>query len=194
MFKKILVPLSGSALSEHVLPLVKELLTEGAEGATLLTVCESPPGTSRGRAGLQRHRPLQKIGAAFCEGMNAQPAVTDGECEEMRLLNYLGRAGQPLVATGRPVCAAVQYGDPAEEIIDFAKAGRFDLILMVTHVRGPLRETIQDSIAAKVSRSGVVPVLALTPVSHWTDNVRLCRNGGTAASHHACQSRADGET
>ena len=180
MFKKILVPLSGSALSEHVLPLVKELLTEGAEGATLLTVCESPPGTSRGRAGLQRHLPLQKIGAAFCEGVNPPPAMTNGECEEMRLLNYLGQAGQPLVATERPVCAAIQFGDPAEEIIDFAKAGRFDLILMATHVRGPLRETLQDSVTAEVSRSDVAPVLALISVNHWNGQRPLMqerRNG-----------------
>ncbi len=166
MFKKILVPLSGSALSEQVLPLVKELLTEGAEGATLLMICESPPGTSRGRAGLQRHLPLQKIGAAFCEGMNAPPAMTNGECEEMRRLNYLGQAGQSLVATGHPICAAIQHGEPAEEIIDFAKAGRFDLIVMATHVRGPLRETLQDSVTAEVSHSGVAPVLALSPENH----------------------------
>ena len=163
MFKKILVPLNGSTLSEQTLPLVKELLTEGAERATLLTVCESPPASPRGRAGLQRHLPLQKIGAAFYEGMNAPPAMTNGECEEMRRLHYLGKAGQPLVATGRPVCAAVQYGEPAEEIIDFAKAGRFDLIVMATHVRGTLRETLEDSVTAEVSRSGVAPVLALTP-------------------------------
>ena len=160
MFKKILVPLDGSALSEQPLPLVKELLQGDAEAVTLLTVCEPPPGTSRGRAGLQRRLPLQQIGAAFCEGT---PAMIDGECEELRLLNYLGQAGQPLVATGRPVCAAVQYGKPAKEIIDFAKAGRFDLIVMATHARGTLRETLQDSVAAEVSRSGVAPVLALTP-------------------------------
>jgi hypothetical protein len=89
--------------------------------------------------------------------------MTNGECEELRLLNYLGQAGQPLVATGRPVCAAVQYGEPAKEIIDFAKGGQFDLIVMATHVRGALRETLQDSVTAEVSRSGVAPVLALTP-------------------------------
>ena len=44
MFKKILVPLDGSALSEQPLPLVKELLQGDAEAVTLLTVCEPPPG------------------------------------------------------------------------------------------------------------------------------------------------------
>ena len=172
MFKKILVPLDGSTLSKQTLPLVKELLTGGAEGATLLTVCESPPVTSSGRAGLQRRLPLQQIGAAFCEGT---PAMIDGECEELRLLNYLGQAGQPLVATGRPVCAAVQYGEPAKEIIDFAKAGRFDLIVMATHTRGPLRETLQDSVTAEVSRSGVAPVLALTPEHSKNDECPMTR-------------------
>ena len=75
MFKKILVPLDGSTLSKQTLPLVKELLAEGAEGATLLTVCESPLGTSRCRAGLQRHLPLQKIGAAFCGGTAEEAAA-----------------------------------------------------------------------------------------------------------------------
>lgn len=172
MFKKILVPLDGSALSEQPLPLVKELLQGDAEAVTLLTVCEPPPGTSRGRAGLQRRLPLQQIGAAFCEGT---PAMTDGECEELRHLSYLGQAGQPLVATGRTVCAAVQYGEPAKEIIDFAKAGRFDLIVMATHVRGPLRETLQGSVAAEVSRSGVAPVLALTPEHSRSDKCPATR-------------------
>ena len=177
MFEKILVPLSGSALSEHVLPLVKELLNGDAEGATLLGIDEAPTASPRGRKGLRRHLPLQEIGAAFC---GRTPAMTNGECEETRLLNYLGQAGQPLVATGRPVCAAVQYGEPAKEIIDFAKAGQFDLIVMATHVRGPLRETLQGSVTAEVSRSGVVPVLALTPENRRNGQrwgVQKWRNG-----------------
>ncbi len=163
MVKKVLVPLDGSTPSEQVLPLVKELLNGDAERATLLAVDEAPTASPQGRKGLHRHLPLQEVGSEFCRCMNPSSGLHDGECEEQRLLNYLGKAGQPLVATGRPVCAAVQYGEPAKQIIDFAKAGQFDLIVMATHVRGPLRETLEDSVTAEVSRSGVAPVIALAP-------------------------------
>ena len=47
MFKKMLVPLDGSSLSEQVIPLAKELLEAGVEEATLFAVGETPRATSR---------------------------------------------------------------------------------------------------------------------------------------------------
>jgi len=71
------------------------------------------------------------------------------------LLEHLDEVGRPLLETGRPVHAAVQFGQPAREIINFARKGQFDLIIMATHGR--------SSVIAEVIRSGVAMVLVLPP-------------------------------
>ncbi len=169
MFKKMLVPLDGSSLSEQVIPLAKELLEAGVEEATLFAVGETPRATSR-RKGLRRSVPLAAVGGAFPHGMiSATPpeyAETKDQAiarEEQELLTYLHNAGHHLVETARPVHAAVHFGEPAQEIIDFAKKDGVDLIVMATHGRSGLRETLQGSVTATVIRSGVAPVLVLRP-------------------------------
>ena len=83
--------------------------------------------------------------------------------EEHELLEYVAEVGRALVETGRPVHSAVHFGEPAGEIIEFARRGQFDLIVMATHGRSGLRETLQGSVTAAVIRSGVAPVLVLRP-------------------------------
>jgi nucleotide-binding universal stress UspA family protein len=52
-------------------------------------------------------------------------------------------------------------GEPAKEIIDFARRGQFDLIVMATHGRSGLQRTLHGSVTAAVIRSGVAPVLVI---------------------------------
>ena len=170
MFKKVLVPLDGSDLSEQVLPLVRELLDGGAEEATLFRVGQPPKATRLRRKGLRRPLPLAPLGGVFSGGViTATPAVYAEtkdqaiEREKHELLRYLDRAGRPLVTTGRPVHGAVHIGDPARELIDFAREGGFDLVVMATHGRSGLRRTLQGSVTAEVIRSGVAPVLVVRP-------------------------------
>ena len=170
MFKKILVPLDGSSLSEQVIPLATELLDGGAEEATLFTVGQPPKATRLRRKGLRRPFPLAALGGTLSG--DVVPAIPDVsaetrdqaiEREEHKLLMYLDRAGRPLVTTGRPVHGAVRIGDPARELIDFAREGGFDLVVMATHGRSGLRQTLQGSVTAEVIRSGVAPVLVVRP-------------------------------
>lgn len=165
MFKKLLVPLDGTGLSEQILPLVQEQL--GGGEATLFRVGEAPRATAR-RSKLRRPVPLAAAGGAFPSGMIAAPPTKYAESkdqaiarEEQRLLEYLHKAGQPLAETNRQIHAAVRMGEPAEEIVDFAKKDGTDLIIMATHGRSVLRETLQGSITAAVIRSGVAPVLVM---------------------------------
>jgi nucleotide-binding universal stress UspA family protein len=168
MFKKMLVPLDGSSLSEEVLPIAKELLEAGLEEVTLFRVGEVPHGTVRRRRALLRSLPL----APFAGAPVVTPATplayaeTKGQAverEEHELLEYLEEAGRALTDTGKVIHAAVHLGDPAREIIDFAGKSGFDVILMATHGRFGLRTTLHESVAAAVIRSGVAPVLVLRP-------------------------------
>jgi len=170
MFKRVLVPLDGSSLSEQVLPVVRELLEGGAEEATLFIVGEEPRATLQRRTGLTRSLPITGLVGQLPRGVLAAtpPAYAETkdqavEREEHELLEYLDQAGRSLVEAGRSVRAAVHLGEPAQEIIEFAGKGQFDLIVMATHGRSGLRETLQGSVTAQVVRSGVAPVLVIRP-------------------------------
>lgn len=171
MFTKILVPLDGSALSEEVLPTVKRLLEGGAAEATLFITGEAPKPTRRGRAGLRTALPIaaSDTGPFVSTVLPAAPlayAETRDQAVERReheLLQYLDQARQSLVETGRPVHATVHFGEPAKEIVNLAKRDKFEIIVMATHGRSGLRETLQGSVTAEVIRSGVAPVLVVRP-------------------------------
>ena len=170
MFKKILVPLDGSTRSEQILPVAKDLLESGVEEATLFMAGEAPQATRQRRKGLRRPLPLAAMAGAAPSGvipatppMYVETKDQAVERQEHELLEYLNKAGRPLVETGRPVHVAVHFGEPAKEIIDFARKGRFDLVVMATHGRSRLRKTLQGSVTAAVIRSGVAPVLVTRP-------------------------------
>ena len=167
MFKKLLVPLDGSGLSEQVLPLVRELLTEGTGEATLFTVGEAPKATAR-RSGLRRSLPIATVGGGFPPGMIPAAPTKYVERkdqamarEEQGLLAYLHKAGQALVETNRPIHAAVHMGEPADEIIDFANQDGTDLIVMATHGRSGFQHMLLGSVAERVVRKAPCPVLVV---------------------------------
>src|SRR5215470_72419 len=49
-------------------------------------------------------------------------------------------------------------GDPAQQIVDFAHSGKFDLIMMPTHGYGRFRRFIIGSVVAKVLHDADCPV------------------------------------
>lgn len=175
MFKKILVTLDGSSVSLQVLPLVKQLLDGGGDQEVILFMAAEPPQATPGRRkGLRRPLPsvMSPMGA-FPGGvmLPASPPVYAEsrdqavERREHELLEYLEDASRTLSDSGCLLHAAVQFGEPVKEIVDFAKQERIDLIVMATHGRSGLRETLQGSVTAEVIRSGVAPVLVLRPRS-----------------------------
>jgi len=171
MFKKVLVPLDGSTLSEEVLPAVTKLLEDGAGEVTLFITGEAPEGTRRRRKGLHRVLPIAGItpGPVVPDVLPAAPpayAETRDQAVERKeheLLEYLDQVGRSLAGPGWAVRGAVHFGDPASEIIRFAKSGDFDLIVMATHGRSGLQETLHGSVTAQVIRSGPTPVLVVRP-------------------------------
>lgn len=55
----------------------------------------------------------------------------------------------------------VAYGSPVEEIIDQAKAGHYDLIVMGTHGHGFLYSAVIGSTAKKMVAKSEIPVLVV---------------------------------
>jgi len=146
MYKKILVPLDGSKLAECALPYA-EALAKGcdAEKVILVSVTERVQGY---RAFEEPSQPLgqQLVPEAF------------GKQEE-QAQKYLGRMAKAMEAKGIKVSTDVLLGDPAEEIVIYAKHPGCDLIVISSHGRSGISRWTHGSVADKVFRGSPVPVL-----------------------------------
>lgn len=58
---------------------------------------------------------------------------------------------------------AIERGKPTEAILDYAKANNVDLIVMSTHGRSGVSKFMLGSVADRVVRHAVQPVLLVTP-------------------------------
>lgn len=136
MFKKILVPLDGSALAEAVMPEVTELATsQGAEVVLLrVALAHTPPGADQIEAQVY--------------------AVEEAE-------RYLAEVESRFAGRGIKAGSAVRYGRAAEEILDHVETCGADLIAMATHGRSGIRRWVLGSVAETVLRAAPVPVLLL---------------------------------
>ncbi len=79
---------------------------------------------------------------------------------EAHLAEWRGMAlgmGAPRVETAKGI------GDPAVEIVELAREGAFDLIVVGTHGRTGLRHALLGSIAERVVRRAGCPVLTIHP-------------------------------
>jgi len=173
MFRKILVPLDGSALSEAALPVVRDLAAAGTSEVVLLTVHDPPKPTPRRRKGLRQ--PVAVGGAlgiptAVLSASPPEYAETKDQAverEEHELLEYLDQLARSIAPAGapagQPVESVVRLGKPGREIIEFARRGKVDLIVMTTHGRSGLQRTLHGNVTAAVIRSGVAPVLVIRP-------------------------------
>jgi nucleotide-binding universal stress UspA family protein len=136
MYKRILVPLDGSALAADVLPHVQELARSIGAAVVLLRVAFAHilPGTD----------PVE----------TQVTAVQDAEAYVMERAKALQKAG--VRTEGK-----VRYGDPVEEILDHVTSDHIDLIAMATHGRTGLTRVVRGSVAEDVLRRAPVPVLSL---------------------------------
>lgn len=141
----VLVPLDGSALAEHVLPLAASIARHERRTLQLLSVV--PPV------------PTATITAELA------PAVTRLQLDaEARLRQYLDATAEKLAtAYDIPVTWAVLSGSPAEVIAQHAKALDAGLVVMTTHGRGGLSRWWLGSVADALVRRLTVPVLLHRP-------------------------------
>src|SRR5215471_1293448 len=70
---------------------------------------------------------------------------------------------------------AMLEGTAAETLLQEAKTGRSDLIVVGTHGRGGLGKVLLGSVAAKVFRHSLVPVLTIGPNLHHQRSMREIR-------------------
>lgn len=88
------------------------------------------------------------------------PELFDSKQQERRLLKDMEEAYSPTVA-GVEADHVVEFGSPSQQIVDFAKDNKFDMIVLGTHGRTGLRRVLMGSVAEAVVRMADCPVLAV---------------------------------
>jgi nucleotide-binding universal stress UspA family protein len=141
MYKKVLVPLDGSALAEKVLPHVSALAKATGAEVTLITVIQLTMGASASK--------LEAAPEAHNRALMAEAQL------------YLQKVQRDLKNQWVAAHYFALEGDIAGEIITYGEQKGFDLIAMATHGRSGVDRFIMGSIAEKVVRSTVKPVLLI---------------------------------
>jgi len=141
MFRKILVPLDGSRLSQRALE--PALAVSRQSGAELLLVRVPTADTLSFAVSGAKQREL------------AQDALV--YLETLRKSNERPQLG---------IRTQVLEGDAASAIVDAARAEQADLIVMSTHGYSGMTRWVLGSVTEKVLRSAPCPVLAIRAARH----------------------------
>ena len=139
MYKRMLIPLDGSKLSEVSLAYAKELVGRLDIDMVLLHVCAEEE---------QQSIPMQQ---SYVE--HAAERII-GQSEEV-WKNLVDEQENRVIRAE----ALVVVGSAADEILRCAHEKQVDLILMATHGRSGLRRWVLGSVADKVLRASSIPVL-----------------------------------
>jgi nucleotide-binding universal stress UspA family protein len=140
MYQKILAPLDGSELAERALEHIK-IVTKGcrAPKVVLLQVIPWP--------------------AHPAHTLSDELIRSESEKAEAGAKDYLAKVADSLKGDGIAVETVIVRGGPAEEILDYAKKNKVDLIVMSTHGRSGVSRWVFGSVAERVLRHSASPVL-----------------------------------
>lgn len=138
MFKKILIPWDGSDLAAKIFPQVEEMAKCFQAEVTLFTVGNPAPAK-------------EFISGAYDDIASQMKAQAE---------KLLAGAADTIKAKGIKASWVYTEGDPAQEIISYARDNQFDLIAMASHGKGEVAWMI-GSVSEKVVPNATVPVLLL---------------------------------
>ena len=147
LFRRVLIPLDGSAMAEEVLEHVLSLGTPDATEYVLLSVIaphrEIEPGHSDAESATLRSYDEQQRDAAH---------------------NYLNRVAGDLRSSGAiPKVSVEVYQHTSQGILHAAAEYQVDMIALSTHGRGSLSRLMHGSVADKIIRGADVPVFVYRP-------------------------------
>lgn len=149
MYRKILVPLDGSAAAEKVLPHVLDLARTNNAEIILLNV---PLFAYTDESRVTKRLILEKERTRAIARAN----------------KYLNKVRNNLIRLGAHVSTEVQEGQAAPRIIEYARQANVDLIAMFSNVRNSWHRIFYGSIVEEVMRWSGKPVLLIcpTPATH----------------------------
>ena len=163
----ILVPLDGSEVSRQILPEIIKFISPAANELVLLQVAHAPTGhVGRPSRPVSAELFMPAFDSARDLEYNAHPLYASQEWERLSAMveDGLQNEARPLRAMGFAVQTAIQFGNPAEKIVEFIEAHHIDLVAMTTHGRSGLSRLVLGSVAEHILRSAPVPVMMLRAV------------------------------
>jgi nucleotide-binding universal stress UspA family protein len=144
MYNKILVPLDGSQFSQCSLDHVRAI-ARGCKVPEVVLLRVIEPLSSSDIAGLARAG-----GNSITQLENANEADAK---------DYVSSMAKRLNEEGLSVKGEVVTGKADEAIADYARKNGIDLIIMSSHGRSGVSRWVMGSVADRVMRSSIVPVL-----------------------------------
>ena len=143
MFRRILVPMDGSALAERALPIAARLARSSGGSITLLRVVPSPLAFTS--------QPTE----------SSVPMQGDVDSDLAGAVAYLTRITASSELAGVATNTEVVRGTPAEMILSVARSQQMDIIIMCSHGYTGMTRWALGSVAEKVASHAPVPVLVL---------------------------------
>ena len=154
MYKDILVPLDGSDVSASSLPTARQLAEALGARVHLLQISSQTEEFA-----VMRGAEFGTLGSDYSQQVLDEVMTAQRD----RIEKYLNEVGDELTSAGLNVVKAVEDGQAADKIVDYAEAAEIDLIIMSTHGRGGVRRFLVGSVTDKVIRSTNLPVLVIHP-------------------------------
>lgn len=138
MYKKMLITLDGSEISEVVFPYAKELVARLGLEAILLHV----------------HSPEESKAAPLHQAYIERKAeIMKQQAVRVQRKAATGQGNKAVQVRGELIT-----GYPAEEILHYADKNDIDLILMATHGRSGIKRWVMGSVAEKILRASKIPI------------------------------------
>lgn len=146
MFKKILVPLDGSQLSEFALnPALALAQANKAELILISAIME---------------REMVEVDEYY-ETPSSTIPVPNTQPMRFRMENYLDSIAKTRAGIGIPIRTLVLEGDAASCVLETAVSEQSDLIIMGTHGRSGVSRFLLGSVTQKVWHQAPCPVMAV---------------------------------
>jgi len=148
MYHRVVIPLDGSALAQGVLPYVAEVIRDRRSQVYLLSVAPLVRG----------------VLPTVADARPSSAAISSEKRRaEQEWLGYLRTVARQWESDAADVQVSVCFGRPADEILAFANKVDADLVAMSAHGRSGLSRWVFGSVADRVLRGSVCPVLLARP-------------------------------
>jgi len=166
--RKVLIPLDGSTLSRQIVQVVRTFFDPDDVDIVLFRAAY-PPSIApdvRPQDVFVGAMPLSFSYDAYSETVDSEysSATREREAYRTELLAELQQDVERLQQAGYTASAEVQFGEPAQRIIDYVAAQDIELVAMTTHGRAGLGRLVLGSVAERVVRSVSAPVLLMRSV------------------------------
>lgn len=166
---RVLIPLDGSNWSLQVLPKIRQMFNPADYELILFRAVDEPqavaaePVVSTLLAGMYQARDPMAGAISANRSRQLVHARNLLDRTEDELKHELEQDAQVLRNQGYTVKVTVQFGDPAEEIVNYVRYQDVDMIAMATHGHTGIKRFILGSVAEEIVRHLPIPVLLIRP-------------------------------